>query len=188
MSHALAQPIRAVPAWFAAVLFLALAFVATACAQPRTNETPAAIAFVGVNVVPMDREAVLENQTVVVRDGRIISLTPRDAAKIPDGARRIEGEGRWLMPGLTEMHGHVPGPDARAYLENVLFLYVANGVTTVRNMAGHPSHLTLRDRIAAGELMGRISTRRAPGSIQASPAHLRRRDKQRGTTRCPATT
>jgi hypothetical protein len=52
------------------------------------------------------------------------------------------------------MHGHVPGPADPAYLENTLFLYVANGVTTVRNMAGNESHPALRDRIAAGQLLG----------------------------------
>ena len=114
---------------------------------------PDAIAFVGVNVVPMDSERVLEGHTVVVQDGRISSVTADDA-QVPEGARRIDGEGRWLMPGLAEMHGHVPGPDDPDYAEDVLFLYVSNGVTTVRNMAGHASHLALRDRVEAGELVG----------------------------------
>lgn len=111
-------------------------------------------AFVGVNVVPMDREAVLENHTVVVVDGVIAVVAPADAVALPGTARRIEGQGRYLMPGLAEMHGHVPGPDHPGYAEDVLFLYVSNGVTTVRNMAGHPYHLELRERIASGELPG----------------------------------
>ncbi len=114
---------------------------------------PDAIAFVGVNVVPMGSERVLEGHTVVVQDGRISSVT-EDDSQVPEGARRIDGEGRWLMPGLAEMHGHVPGPDDPDYAEDVLFLYVSNGVTTVRNMAGHASHLALRDRVEAGELVG----------------------------------
>ncbi|NLB58448.1 MAG: amidohydrolase, partial [Gammaproteobacteria bacterium] len=114
---------------------------------------PDAIAFVGVNVAPMDSERVLEGHTVVVQDGRISSVT-EDDSQVPEGARRIDGEGRWLMPGLAEMHGHVPGPDDPDYAEDVLFLYVSNGVTTVRNMAGHASHLALRDRVEAGELVG----------------------------------
>ena len=114
---------------------------------------PDAIAFVGVNVVPMDRERVLEGHTVVIRDGRIASVAPDDS-QVPEGAQRIDGEGRWLMPGLAEMHGHVPGPDDPAYAEDMLFLYVSNGVTTVRNMAGHAYHLELRERIESGDLMG----------------------------------
>src|SRR5690554_2083672 len=126
---------------------------ATAATQAPVQPDPDAIAFVGVNVVPMDSERVLEGHTVVVQDGRITSVTADDS-QVPEGARRIDGEGRWLMPGLAEMHGHVPGPDNPDYAENVLFLYVSNGVTTVRNMAGHASHLALRDRIGAGDLIG----------------------------------
>src|SRR5690606_30743819 len=109
---------------------------ASAAAPAPGAPDPDAIAFVGVNVVPMDSERVLEGHTVVVRDGRIASVTADDS-QVPEGARRIDGEGRWLMPGLAEMHGHVPGPDNPQYAEDMLFLYVSNGVTTVRNMAGH---------------------------------------------------
>lgn len=126
-------------------------------AEAAANTAPAeeqSIAFVGVDVVPMDRDAVLRDHTVVVSDGRIVSVAPAADAEIPAGARRIDGAGRYLMPGLAEMHGHVPGPDDPRYAEDVLFLYVSNGVTTVRNMAGHASHLALRERIADGELLG----------------------------------
>ncbi len=112
------------------------------------------IAFVNVNVIPMDREQVLENQTVVVRDGRIAAVGPADSTKIPDGATRIDGQGKYLLPGLTEMHGHVPTPNSPYQAEDVAFLYVANGVTTVRGMLGHPSHLEFRQRVASGEVLG----------------------------------
>ncbi|TWT22517.1 amidohydrolase family protein [Luteimonas marina] len=127
-----------------------------ATADPARSPEPVsqAVAFVGVNVVPMDRETVLEDHTVVVEDGKIVSVAPAGEAQVPEGAQRIDGAGRWLMPGLAEMHGHVPGPDDAAYAEDVLFLYVSNGVTTVRNMAGNASHLALRERIANGELPG----------------------------------
>jgi imidazolonepropionase-like amidohydrolase len=138
----------------ALALLAAAAFVAARGTVPDAKLSGGAIAFVGVNVVPMDREHVLANQTVVVQDGRVVSVTPAGTARIPAGTRRIDGAGRWLMPGLAEMHGHVPGPDDLAYRENMLLLYVANGVTTVRNMAGNASHLALRDRVARGELLG----------------------------------
>jgi len=144
-------------ALIAALLQIAL-FVTSACAQPQPQSAPQGsaetIAFVDANVIPMDREGVLEKHVVVVSDGKILSVAPAGQAEIPEGARRIDGTSLWLMPGLTEMHGHVPGPDDPAYRENMLFLYVANGVTTVRNMAGDPSHLALRDRIAKKELIG----------------------------------
>ncbi|WP_114951273.1 amidohydrolase family protein [Sphingosinicella terrae] len=139
---------------FLALIGLCLsALGSTACAQP--GEAPGGTtAFVGVNVIPMDRERVLENQVVIVRDGRIVSVEPAAAAQVPADARRIDAAGRWLMPGLAEMHGHVPGPEDPGYAEDVLFLYVANGVTTVRSMAGHPGLLALRERIAGGDLLG----------------------------------
>ena len=108
--------------------------------------------FVNVAVIPMDTERVLEAQTVVVRGERIESIDPAAAAQIPAGARVIDGAGRYLVPGLAEMHAHVPTtPDS---VEEVLFLYVANGVTTARGMLGVPLHLELREQIARHEVLG----------------------------------
>ena len=112
------------------------------------------VVFERVNVVPMDEERVLEAQTVVVRDGRIESISGADGADVPAGALVIDAAGRYLVPGLSEMHAHVPPSSDAAYLEEVLFLYVANGVTTVRGMLGEPGHLELRDRLARHEVLG----------------------------------
>ena len=143
-----------VPAAVVAVaLFIAGCGVSPADAQEGTLAEEV-VAFVGVNVVPMDAEEVLENHSVVVRDGRITVVGPSDEVSVPEGAVRVEGAGRYLMPGLAEMHGHIPGPQNPRYTEDVLFLYVSNGVTTVRGMAGHPSHLELRERVANGDLVG----------------------------------
>lgn len=134
-------------AGFAAVL----AFISSIGASAQQ-----ATAFVGANVIPMDSERVLEDQTVVVRDGRIVALGPRSEVEVPAGANRIEAGGRYLIPGLAEMHGHVPavlnGPSQ--FAEDVLFLYVAAGATTVRGMQGHPSQFELRRRVESGELIG----------------------------------
>jgi imidazolonepropionase-like amidohydrolase len=109
--------------------------------------------FRNVNVIPMDSERVLASQTVVVRGERIESVEEASRAQIPAGARVVDGTGRYLVPGLAEMHAHVPEGDAR-YVEEVLFLYVANGVTTARGMLGAPAHLTLRERLAKHEVLG----------------------------------
>lgn len=111
-------------------------------------------AFTDVNVVPMDEEQILENYTVIVRDGRISSVAPSDDAQIPDNAEQIDGSDKYLMPGLAEMHGHIPGSDNPQYTEDVLFLYISNGVTTVRNMAGNPYHIELREKVKNGEVLG----------------------------------
>jgi imidazolonepropionase-like amidohydrolase len=112
------------------------------------------VAFVGVNVVPMDREGILNNQTVIVRAGRIAAVGPADSTPVSDGALQVEARDKYLMPGLAEMHGHIPPPtQPQDFIEAVLFLYVANGVTTVRGMLGAPGQLELRERARKGELL-----------------------------------
>jgi imidazolonepropionase-like amidohydrolase len=113
------------------------------------------IAFVGANVLPMDRDRVLENHTVIIRNGVIAEITPAARAKVPEGALRIDAKGKYLMPGLAEMHGHLPSANqGEQQAQNVLTLFVANGVTTVRGMQGSANQPALRDRIAKGELLG----------------------------------
>src|SRR5688572_8346291 len=113
------------------------------------------IAFENVNVIPMDRDRILERQTVFVRDGRIAQIGPAAKATAPNGAIKVPAAGKYLMPGLAEMHGHLPSPDSpRSLVEHILFLYLANGVTTVRGMQGNPTALEHRSAIAAGQLFG----------------------------------
>ena len=67
----------------------------------------------------------------------------------------IQAKGKYLMPGLAEMHGHLPHPNLGEQVANsFLLLFVANGVTTVRGMFGFPNHPALRDRLSRGELLG----------------------------------
>jgi imidazolonepropionase-like amidohydrolase len=129
--------------------------------EPAPDPQPAVVAFVGVNVVPMDRDRVLRNQTVVVRGDRIESLGPADAVGVPDGAFRIEGQGRYLMPGLADMHVHLTSRTFE-WLRNDFVLWIANGVTTVRVMWGSPGIVAERQRIDAGEVLG-------PRLLVASP-------------------
>jgi imidazolonepropionase-like amidohydrolase len=122
---------------------------------PSTSPAADTFAFTGVSVIPMDSERVLEDRTVLVVDGRISAVGSARDMKLPDNARLVNGSGRFLMPGLAEMHAHVPGGSGDdGWLADVLFLYVANGVTTARGMLGQPPHLELRRRIEAGEVLG----------------------------------
>lgn len=105
------------------------------------------VAFVGVSVVPMDRERVLADQTVIVRGDRIAAIGPRATTPVPPDAVRIAAQGRFLMPGLGDMHVHL---NSRTYLD----LLVANGVTFVRNMWGSPAQLAWRAQIENGTLVG----------------------------------
>lgn len=128
---------------------------AATTAPEQTHAQSNAVAFVGAHVIPMDAERVLENQTVIVRDGRIAALGPTGDVAVPEDAVRIDARGKYLVPGIAEMHGHLPGGNTPPELtEMILFLFVANGVTTVRGMQGHPAQLTIRERIERGDLLG----------------------------------
>ena len=146
----MATPLRAL---------LVITSLVTACAGvallSQPNAQPTATAFVGVAVIPMDKEAVVQNQTVVVRDGKIASIAPAGSAQVPADAVRVDGKGKFLMPALAEMHAHIPGgkaPDSA--IERTLFLYVASGVTTIRGMLGDPRHLTYRASVVNGAVLG----------------------------------
>lgn len=117
-----------------------------------------------VSVVSMTSPRVMApKQNVIVRDGVIVSVSTA-LAKMPEGTKVIDGTGRFLMPGLAEMHGHVPpanAPDGAT--EDTLFLYVASGITTVRGMLGHEGQLALREKSKRGEIV-------APNLYLAGPS------------------
>jgi imidazolonepropionase-like amidohydrolase len=128
------------------VLFL-VSFIAAAAAAADVT------AFVNVNVLPMSDERIIAGQTVIVRDGIIGTIGNVDEVPVPENARVVDGTDRFLLPGLAEMHAHVP-PVGSGELERDFALFVANGVTTVRGMLGHASHLQLREDLLEGRTFG----------------------------------
>src|SRR5690349_16810442 len=136
------------------------------CGRPVENEpvpnvtdpeaVPAStpVALVGVRVIPMTSNTVLDAQTIVVRDGVIAAIGPRASVQVPSDAVVIDGNGRYVMPALIDMHVHLSAADLDAYLDA--------GVGTVRNMWGHSGIATMRRDIDAG-------TRRGPTILSASP-------------------
>ena len=110
-------------------------------------QAAAPVAFVDVAVLRGDAPGVRAHQTVLVEGDRIAWVGPAAAARLPAGTVRIDGRGRTLLPGFADMHVHVP--DAGA-----LLTYVANGITTVRNLWGTAATLALRDSTARGLLLG----------------------------------
>ncbi len=146
-----------------------IAFVLAVIALPATATD---LAILNVNVVPMTRDAVLEGQTVLIDDGRITVIGDVDATPLPEDVVIIDGTDRYLMPGLAEMHAHVPrSGDA---VNRVLTLFASNGVTTIRGMLGAPSHLALRDQLEAKAIFGPRLITSGPsmnGNSVSSPAH-----------------
>jgi hypothetical protein len=135
------------------LLRAALCLALTGAAVPARAQD-GATAFVDVTLIPMDRERSVPHQTVVVRGDRIAAIGPAERVGVPDGATRVDGRGKFLIPGLAEMHAHIPGGQAPdSIVERVLFLYVSGGITTIRGMLGHRRHLELRARAARNELL-----------------------------------
>jgi imidazolonepropionase-like amidohydrolase len=133
----------------AVIVLIAVAGSLRAGAQP-----PKIVAFTNVSAVPMLENQVVPNQTVVVTGDRITAFGPSKSTRVPEGATAIDGQGKFLMPGLAEMHGHIPPPSQpRELIDNVLFLYVAAGVTTVRGMQGAPGQLDLREAAKRGDIV-----------------------------------
>ena len=112
------------------------------------------IVFRSVNVIPMDEERILENQDVVIKDGKIAAMGASNSIKFSSAALVIDAKGKFLIPGLAEMHAHVPPVDDLSPMKEVLTLYAVNGITTIRGMLGHPKHLELRRKIQTGEILG----------------------------------
>ena len=132
-------------------LLLPLLLAVFSCAaQAPVGET----VFRNVNVIPMNEEKVIKNQDVVVKNGMIMSVGETGKVKYSKDAHIIEAKGKFLMPGLAEMHAHVPPVDDIEPMKEVLKLFLYNGITTIRGMLGHPRHLELRSKIQSGEIIG----------------------------------
>ena len=155
--------------------------IGTPVGSPARDSSATVTAFVDVAVIPMDREQVLTEQTVLVQSGRISALGPRDQVKVPAGAVVINVHVKFLIPGFFDIHVNLQLTDS-AEAERVLFLFLANGVTTVRNVdyywpmsAQDPlgfskldgeSLLRFRARAAAGELL-------SPRIYTSGPWHVK---------------
>jgi hypothetical protein len=132
------------PTLAASLLLLGVPALATSQQAP--------VVFTGVSVIPMDRETVLANQTVIIENGRITHVGGQRTA--PVGATSIDARGKFLMPAIAEFHAHVPSGAQAVHAHRTLSLYALAGVATARGMLGAPMHLALRDSIARGQLFG----------------------------------
>ncbi len=134
-----------------ALVGILLLVVSADSAPIRQATATGTIAIVGATVIPMtSNDAVLRDHTVLTDGGRIISIGPTSSVRVPSGATRVNGTGKFLIPGLADMHVHLEYFDDPA----ILGLFVANGVTTIRNMDGRTYLLDWKRRIATGGLAG----------------------------------
>jgi imidazolonepropionase-like amidohydrolase len=153
-----------------AVLFLWLAAVPAIAAPP--------LAIVDVDVVPMDAaDRLLHHRTVLVVGEKIARVGPVAAVYVPEDAVVVRGHGLTVLPGLADMHAHLPGPEGIAMpVDDYLFLQVARGVTTLRSMRGSPEQIALRERVRKGDLLGPdlvLGSQAVHGDAPLTPAAAR---------------
>ncbi len=117
---------------------------------------PSTIAITHVTVIDPGSSAVLSDYTVMVKQARIASVGPWSSTQIPKDVQVIDGTGKFLLPGLADMHVHLLGAAEPTGSREFIFpLLVANGITTVRDMGGDVKMLKqLRQEIASGKRLG----------------------------------
>ena len=110
-----------------------------------------------VHVVDVASGEILEDHFIILRDGVIMQVLPMN--QLPNngvGMNISDGGGAFVTPGLAEMHAHLPiAQDGQTQLqEETLWLYLSNGVLSIRSMLGHESHLNLKQKVISGEIPG----------------------------------
>lgn len=112
------------------------------------SQAAAPLVITNVNVVPLNQNTVLRRQTVLIERGRIKAIGAASQVKLPAGAVRLDGSGKYLLPGLVDMHAHLPGKEGTLHPLNTYFrLQLAAGVVGLRSMRGDSSHLHWRDSL-----------------------------------------
>ncbi len=145
------------------IIFVCFSILFLSCTQSQESVSPTALLISNIDVVDVRNGVIIEAQNIVIDSGRFVSIS--DQIKNPEAYRnRIDADGQFILPGLSEMHAHIPSPPtSQSRMEETLFLYLSNGITTIRGMLGHPSHLELRERVINGELL-------SPRIITSSPS------------------
>jgi len=135
---------------------LLLAAVPVGCAPSHYEE--ATLALLNVDVIALQNEVVLEDHMVVLSGNRIVAVEPTDVRRLPPDTRQVQGNGAYVLPGLTDMHVHAMSSTEDA-LERAFPLLVANGITTVRDMGSELAILTevrARLRLEPGRAAPRV--------------------------------
>jgi imidazolonepropionase-like amidohydrolase len=133
---------------------LLAALLLAACASRPSAAPPAAspaLAITNVTVVDVTGGPSRPGQTVVVSGNRIASVGPAAGTRVPRGARVVDGTGKYVIPGMWDMHSHVT-----MFGRTGLNLYLAHGVTGIRDMGAERLAVVkaLRDSVAAGQIVG----------------------------------
>lgn len=131
------------------LITFSLIFLLISCGPQYEN----ALVLENVHVLSMEDDEILRNQSVLIADGNIIRIGDRGSFRFPADAEIVAGE-FYIMPGLSEMHAHIP-PErmGEEWVNTVLAMYVSQGITTIRGMLGEPSHLELREMVSKHDIV-----------------------------------
>jgi imidazolonepropionase-like amidohydrolase len=129
----------------------------------RKSKEQGLFAIRNVTIIPMTLvDTLIENATVVISGNKILSIN----GEVPDGAEIIDGRGKWLMPGLIDMHVHIPTdghfntsyPSRAASIftntQDIMMPFITNGVTTVFDLNSRAGHFGQRNEIMRGDVIG----------------------------------
>jgi imidazolonepropionase-like amidohydrolase len=120
--------------------------------QWQTTARRDVFAFSHVTLIDATGAPARRDMTVVVVGTRIAAIGKSGRVRIPEGARVVDATGKFLIPGLWDMHVHIG--DGAFDRDSYLPLFVANGVTGVRVMTGAPEHHLWRSSVESGALLG----------------------------------
>ena len=158
-------------------LVMGLCMLIAGCSKYKSRlpspelKSDAIIAIQNVHLVPMTAEKIVKNQTVLVKGKKIIQIGPSETVTVPENSMRIDGTGAYLMPGLADMHMHTREEWLGPWPVSPLYLYLANGVTTIRcfgpKVGWRDYVLRWRDKINTGRFIG--PTIYSSGSIIRGP-------------------
>src|SRR3954470_21851928 len=166
------------------ILCIASLLLAACASSPPQGNGVATLAIIGATVVQPEKDAAhaaMPDATVLVRGDRIVAVGPSATTKVPDGATRIDGKGRWLIPGMIDGHVHFfqsgnlyTRPDVadfnavmpyakevarnQARLPATFKVWLASGVTSVIDVGGPFWNFQVRDAANSSDAAPRVAT------------------------------
>ncbi|MBT8386960.1 MAG: hypothetical protein KJO12_06070, partial [Ignavibacteria bacterium] len=117
----------------------------SSCSNSNLNESSDVLVLKNINLISMESDQVISGQSIVIKNNLIYFVGPTEDADYPPNAVVINASGKYVMPGLCDMHIHIDHPD-------VLKVFLAYGVTTVMNFRGLPAHLILREQATKNKI------------------------------------
>jgi len=127
------------------LLILILVLLFSSCSDSKSIEQDDVLVLDNINLISMESDQVQSGQSIVIKNNIIEYVGSKEDVQYPKNAKVIDGQGKFVIPGLSDMHMHIDHPD-------ILKVNLAYGVTTVMNYRGLSEHLILREKAAKNEI------------------------------------